>query len=181
MGYHFWGHKEPVLPSACPLLIFHLLTLMEANCHTNCPMKPMWQGKQGKQGIPPPNSSRATETWLQPHAWAADASEEGLAWWSRGYSTLPVQGAWVWSLVRELDPPCRIKHPMCYWEGLAQANKFKKSFRWDWSPGQHLDCSLWETVKQRDPLWTELCPHKTHMSKPQPPAWLYLEIEPIKR
>ena len=30
----------------------------------------------------------------------------GTPWWSSGYdSTLPVQGAWVGSLVRELDPP----------------------------------------------------------------------------
>ena len=179
MGYCFWGYKEPVLPSVCPLLLFHLLSLMEANCHVNCPMeKPMWKGKQG---ISPPNSSWATETWLQPHEWATNPSDEGLPWWSRGYSMLPMQGAWVWFLVRELDPPCRIKDPTCYSEDLAQANKLKKTLQIRWSPGQHLDCSLWETVKQRDPLWTELCPRKTNMSKPQPPVWLYLEMEPIKR
>ena len=32
----------------------------------------------------------------------------GLPWWSSGWdSELPMQGAWVRSLVRELDPTCR--------------------------------------------------------------------------
>ena len=28
----------------------------------------------------------------------------GLPWWSSGYTVLPVKGAWVQFLVRELDP-----------------------------------------------------------------------------
>ena len=36
-------------------------------------------------------------------------NNEGLPWWSSGSQdyTLPVQGAWVWSLMRQLDPTYR--------------------------------------------------------------------------
>ena len=34
----------------------------------------------------------------------------GLPWWSSGLvSVLPMQGAWVWSLVGELDPTCMLQ------------------------------------------------------------------------
>ena len=46
-------------------------------------------------------------TWL----WAEfEWSRRGLPWWSSGWdSLLPMQGAWVWSLVEELDPACHSK------------------------------------------------------------------------
>ena len=31
----------------------------------------------------------------------------GLPWWSVAKTVLPVQGAWVQYMVRELDPTCR--------------------------------------------------------------------------
>ena len=44
---------------------------------------------------------------------------EGLPWWFSGKdSELPVQGAWIQSLVRKLDPTCCTKDPACcneYW------------------------------------------------------------------
>ena len=36
---------------------------------------------------------------------ASEAKDRGLPWWSSGFMLL-MQGAWVGSLVRELDPTC---------------------------------------------------------------------------
>ena len=50
------------------------------------------------------------------------SENEGLPWWSSGQdSKLPVQGAQVWSLVRELDPAC------CYQKVLSAASKIRGS------------------------------------------------------
>ena len=42
------------------------------------------------------------------------SKKQGHPWWSSPQdSTLPMQGAQVWSPVRELDPACRNQEPAC--------------------------------------------------------------------
>ena len=38
--------------------------------------------------------------------------------------------------------------------GLGRGSWPSQAFRWDTTPAQHLDCSLWETLKQRTQLST---------------------------
>ena len=72
------------------------------------------EGDARPQSPSPPHSS--TELW-----WVQDFSIWGIPWWASGQDcTLPLQGAWVQSLVRE--------HRFCKPCGTAKRNKFNLFF-----------------------------------------------------
>ena len=52
-------------------------------------------------------------------------SNRGLSWWSNGQdSTLPIQGAWLQSLTRELDATCQqLKDTVCCTKDSTRLNQ----------------------------------------------------------
>ena len=66
----------------------------------------LWSGRSS-QGRLPEGGDTSTECWRMNRR-QPDGEERGirsLAWWSSGEDAmLPMQGTWVWSLIREPDP-----------------------------------------------------------------------------